>query len=149
MRILFLSVIAFSGGVCLAVQAGFNSQLGVLLKKPIFASVATSISSISFALLFILFSQKEKLDWHITKNVRWYLWFIGGLFSIVGITLYYYTIPKVGIANVISLGLCGQLIFSVIASYYGWFDIVPESISFKKITGILLLTISVFLINSK
>ncbi|CEN46421.1 conserved exported hypothetical protein [Capnocytophaga canimorsus] len=42
------------GGVCLAIQAAFNSQLTVLLKKPIFTTFVSAISSVVFSLLFVL-----------------------------------------------------------------------------------------------
>ena len=53
MKLLLLYLLAFTGGVFLAIQAGFNSQLGSLLKQPVLAVIATSISSAFFGSLFI------------------------------------------------------------------------------------------------
>lgn len=144
-----LSTIAFVGGVCLAIQAAFNTQLGILLKKPILASISTSVSSILFALIFILLFSKEIPNVQITKQVPWYLWFSGGLFSVVGITLYYFTIPRLGIAKMISLGLCGQLVFSVVAGHFGWLNLPLEPITSKKAFGITAMLFGIILINSK
>ena len=143
-----LSLIAFLGGICLAVQAGFNTQLGVLLKSPIFASISTSVSGVLFAFIFVLLFSKEMPNIQTAKQVHWYLWFTGGLFSIVGITLYIFTIPKLGVAKVISLGLCGQLLFSMVAEHFGWLNLPLEPITLKKTIGFMLMIIGIIFINS-
>lgn len=144
-----LSILAFVGGTFLAIQAGFNTQLGVLLKKPLLASISTSISSAVFALIFVLIYTKDIPNLNTEKQVPWYLWFTGGLFSVIGITLYYYTIPKLGISKMISLGLCGQLIFSIVAGHFGWLNLPIEPITLKKIIGTASMVIGIILISSK
>ncbi|MFA5300650.1 MAG: DMT family transporter [Lutibacter sp.] len=145
----FFSLVAFLGGVFLAVQAGFSTQLGSMLNKPILASISQSISGILFALIFILLFSKELPTPQTAKLIPWYLWFIGGLFSVTGITLYYYTIPKLGISKMIALGLCGQLIFSAVAGHFGWLNLPVEPITAKKIIGVGTMIAGIFLINSK
>lgn len=145
----FFSGIAFLGGVCLAVQAGFSTQLGSLLKKPILASISQSLSGIVFALVFILLFSREMPSLQTAKQIPWYLWFMGGLFSITGITLYYLTIPKLGISKMISLGLGGQLIFSAIAGHFGWLGLPVEPITFKKFIGAITMITGIILISSK
>ncbi len=101
---------AFTGGVFLAVQAAFNTQLGSITKQPVLAVIASSVVSIVLGIVFILFLNKETIQLPLLKEVPWYLWIIGGVFSMIGISLYFYTIPKLGISKMITLGLCGQLI---------------------------------------
>lgn len=149
MKILLLYLLAFIGGVFLAIQAGFNTQLGTLLKHPILAVISTSIASACFGCFFILFMGKENLQLTTFEQVPWYLWFIGGLFSMIGILLYFYTIPKLGISKMIALGLCGQLIFSVIAGKFGWLNLPVEPITTKRIIGIFCMVIGIILINTK
>ncbi|MDR7128958.1 transporter family-2 protein [Algoriphagus sp. 4150] len=143
-----LSIIAFIGGVCLAIQAGFNTQLGVLVKKPILASISTSISGVLFAFVFVMLFSKDIPNIQTAKQVPWYLWFTGGLFSIIGITLYYFTIPKLGISKMISMGLCGQLVFSVVAGHFGWLDLPLEPITLKKMIGVSAMILGIAFINS-
>ncbi|WP_192348357.1 DMT family transporter [Algoriphagus sp. Y33] len=143
-----LSIIAFIGGVCLAIQAGFNTQLGVLVKKPILASISTSISGVLFAFVFVLLFSKDIPTIQTAKQVPWYLWFAGGLFSIIGITLYYFTIPKLGISKMISMGLCGQLVFSVVAGHFGWLNLPFEPITLKKMIGVSAMILGIAFINS-
>ncbi len=149
MRLFFLSVLGLAGGVFLAVQAGFNAQLGSTLKQPILAVIASSISSVVFGCLILFLSNKESIQNLTTNQVPWYLWFIGGLFSVLGIAIYFYNIPKIGISKMIALGLCGQLIFSLIAGKYGWLNLPVEPITTKKLLGTITMVIGIILFNIK
>lgn len=144
-----LLVLAFVGGVFLALQGGLNAQLGVLLKNPLLASLIAFISSTLFALIFVLINFKSLPSLLHTKEIPFYLWFTGGFFSVVGISLYYYTIPKLGISTMISIGLCGQLVFAVIAGNYGWLNLPSEPITLKKTIGVSSMVIGIILINIK
>ncbi len=144
-----LVVLAFTGGVFLAIQGGFNAQLGVVLKNPLLASLVAFFCSALFAFLFVAVSLKHVPTLAQLQDVPTYLWFSGALFSVLGISLYYYTMPKLGIATMISLGLCGQLIFSVIAGHFGWFGMSSEPIDYKKIAGVAAMIIGIILINNK
>ncbi|NJX16878.1 DMT family transporter [Tamlana crocina] len=149
MRLFFLSILGLAGGVFLAVQAGFNSQLGSTLKQPILAVIASSISSVVFGCLLLLLISKESIQNIATTQVPWHLWFIGGLFSVIGIAIYFYNIPKIGISKMIALGLCGQLIFSLIAGQYGWLNLPVEPITTKKLVGAIAMMAGIILINIK
>jgi len=140
---------AFMGGVFLAVQAGFNTQLSGFLKQPIFAVIASSLFSVVFAIAFVFMSGKDIPNSSMVEPIPWYLWGIGGLFSVLGITFYFYTIPRLGISKMITLGLCGQLIFSLLAGKYGWLNLPVEMITTKKIIGVVALITGIILINAK
>lgn len=149
MRLFFLSVLGLAGGIFLAVQAGFNSQLGSTLKQPILAVIASSISSVVFGCLLLLLISKESIHNITTTQVPWHLWFIGGFFSVIGIAIYFYNIPKIGISKMIALGLCGQLIFSLIAGKYGWLNLPVEPITTKRIAGTIAMIAGIILFNIK
>lgn len=142
-----LFILAFIGGLFLAMQGGLNAQLGVLLKNPLLASLIAFFSSFVFALIFVILNYKSLPTFAQIKEVPFYLWFSGGFFSVIGISLYYYTIPKLGISTMISIGLCGQLIFAVIAGNYGWLNLPLEPITFKRILGMLSMVLGILLIN--
>lgn len=142
-------ILAFSGGIFLAVHAGFNAQLGALLKQPVAASAATSAFGLLFSLAFLFLSGKVFPEMEQMRQIPWYLWGIGGFFSVLGISLYFYTIPKLGIARMITLGLCGQLLFSLLATQMGWLNLPQETISLKRFAGAIVMIIGIFLINAK
>jgi transporter family-2 protein len=149
MKLYLLTLLALTGGVFLAIQAGFNSQLGNILKQPVLAVISSSISSVIFGIIFLFIFEKVSVQSLVTTQVPWYLWFIGGLFSVIGIYIYFYTIPKIGISKMIALGLCGQLIFSLIAGKYGWLNLPVEPITTKRLLGTVAMLIGIILINTK
>ena len=149
MNQLSLGFLAFLGGVFLAVQGGYNSQLGVMLRNPLMASLVAFFFSATFALLFLLIGQQSPPSLLQVKTIPLHLWFTGALFSVIGISLYYYTMPKLGIANMISLGLFGQLIFSVVAGHFGWFGLPPEPANLKRMLGVVAMITGIVLINNK
>ncbi|MEN7551765.1 DMT family transporter [Rapidithrix thailandica] len=144
-----LSVLAFTGGIFLAVQGSLNAQLGVLLKNPLLASLVAFCCSALFALAVVLLSIKELPTQQQLSEIPLYLWFTGGFCSMIGISLYYFTIPKLGIPTMISLGLSGQLIFAVIAGHFGWFGLPLDPISLRRALGVLAMITGILLINLK
>ncbi len=149
MNQLFLVSLAFIGGVFLAAQGGLNASLGVLLKNPLLASVVAFISSAVFAIFFALLSANNTPSLEDVKGVPLYLWFVGGLLSVLGISLYYYTIPKLGMSTMISIGLCGQLVFASLAGQLGWFNLPIEPLTIKRSIGMLSMILGIILINLK
>lgn len=146
---MLLSLLAFTAGVLLTIQGGLNTQLGVLLRHPLLATVIAFFFSLCFALILALASIKQFPSSAQIQEIPDYLWFTGGLFSVLGVSLYYYTIPKLGVSTMISLGLSGQLLFSVVAGHFGWFGLPVEPLSLQRIMGILALGSGIFLINLK
>ncbi|MDO6491646.1 MULTISPECIES: DMT family transporter [unclassified Cellulophaga] len=143
------SVLAIIGGVFLAAQGALNSTLSVLLKNPLLASVIAFLTSTIFAIIFVLLSTKSLPNASDLKQIPIYLWFSGGLFSVLGISLYYYTIPKLGISTMISFGLFGQLTFSIIAGHFGWLNLPLEPLTFKRLLGFFVMMFGIILINIK
>ncbi|UGU16631.1 DMT family transporter [Sinomicrobium kalidii] len=149
MNQLTLSALAFVGGIFLAAQGSYNAHLGVLLKNPFLASVLAFFFSTIFALVIAIISLKEFPDKETIRHIPFYMWFIGGLFCVMGISLYYYTIPRLGMASMISLGLCGQLIFAVIAGHFGWLNLPTEPITLRRTIGVISMIAGILLINLK
>lgn len=149
MNKLLFSILAFTGGTALAAQSGLNSQLGTALKNPLLASVIAFFSSTIFAIVFVLLSTKTFPTIDQIKGVPIHLWFTGGFLSMIGIGLYLYTIPKLGISSMISIGLCGQIIFAAIAGHCGWMSLPMEPLTFKKCIGILAMLLGILITNWK
>ncbi|MCE7996882.1 MAG: DMT family transporter [Roseivirga sp.] len=141
--------LAFLGGVFLAIQGGYNAQLGVLLKNPLMASLVAFFCSSVYAAILLAASFQPLPAMQQVKAVPTHLWFTGALFSVVGVSLYYYTIPKLGISSMISLGLFGQLLFSVVAGHFGWFGLAAEPVDLKRLLGIAAMVAGILLIKSK
>ncbi|PST83414.1 EamA-like transporter family protein [Pedobacter yulinensis] len=149
MKQIFVICLAFAGGVFLAVQAALNSHLGLLLKKPLLATVAQSASGLIFSLLLVALAAKELPAVQTVRQVPAYLWFMGGLFSVLGVSLYYFAIPRLGLSTMISLGLSGQLVFAIMAGHYGWLNVATEPLTLKRLLGIVFMLAGILLIKLK
>nr|WP_321358729.1 DMT family transporter [uncultured Draconibacterium sp.] len=146
---LIFSILAFTGGIALAAQSGLNTQLGLGLKNPLLASLIAFCTSslVAFILVFVVIRDLPTVSQ--IKIIPTYLWFSGGLLSVLGIGLYLYTIPKLGISTMISIGLCGQLIFAAIAGHFGWLNLPIEPLTLKKCVGILAMITGILITNIK
>jgi transporter family-2 protein len=143
----FNIMLAFLGGVFLAAQGGLNARLGVHLKSPFLASLIAFGFSACFALIIVIVSARELPRTAQLTGIPIYLWFTGALFSVLGICLYYYTIPKLGLSTMISLGLFGQLLFSALAGHFGWFGLPQEPLEFTRLFGIVAMAFGIVMIN--
>jgi len=74
---------AFTAGMFLAVQGGFNSQLGVLLRNPFLASFIAYLVSTFFALLYVLNNSNKLPSKEELYDIPFYLWLIGGFLALL------------------------------------------------------------------
>lgn len=149
MKSVILIALAFSGGAFLAIHAGFNSQLSTLLKNPVLTATVSSAFSVVFTLVILLTGKFHLPPTNTVQNIPVHLWIAGGLFSVIGISIYFYTIPRIGISRMIGIGLCGQLTYSVVAAHFGWFGVPKDPVTWKSLTGLCVMLIGVILIQSK
>ena len=68
-----LLALTFVGGIFLALQGGLNAQLGVLLKKPLLASLIAFTSSTLFVFIFVLINFKSLPTILQTEEIPFYL----------------------------------------------------------------------------
>ena len=144
---IYFILLSFLAGIAIVTQANLNAYLGQLLASSVIATFVALSTSAIFVLLVIFVYVKEIPSIDIIKSVPIYLWFTGGLLGAFALACFYYIIPKIGLLHMISYSLCGQLIISMLSSHYGWFNMPVSTISISKISGIILMTLGIFLIN--
>ncbi|MEM8895279.1 MAG: DMT family transporter [Bacteroidota bacterium] len=142
-----LLLLAFMVGIMVVIQGGLNSRLGMHLESPLLATAAALSLSATFTVIAVLVTGRQLPSIQILKEIPFHLWFTGAVFSFIAVTLFYYLIPKLGISTAVSFGLCGQIIFSMIAANYGWFGLPVEPIALKKIIGVTAMITGIFLIK--
>ncbi|MBL4827917.1 MAG: DMT family transporter [Spongiibacteraceae bacterium] len=143
----YLSLLAFLSGVAIATQASMNAQLGSLLKSPLLAASVAFSSSVFFTLCAVLVCTKNYPSLDSIKAVPTFLWFSGGVLSAFGISIFYYLIPKMGIASMMSFALSGQLVFAVLAGHFAWFGLGVRPISLSHVAGVMAMVVGISLIN--
>ena len=146
MLLKFLVVIA---GICLVLQSAFNSQLSTSLKSPILATLVAYMVGILLLISYSIYNKVNIPSKIIIEETPIHLWFGGAIFSLSGLLIYYYAIPRIGISQTIVYGLFAQLIFSAIASHFGWFGMPIYPVSALRFFGLLLISSGVFLFSAK
>lgn len=143
-----LLLLSFSVGIMVVIQGGLNARLGILLNNTLLATSATLVMSASLTLLAVFMTVRQLPNLGQLQSVPTYMWFTGGALSFLAVTLFYYIIPRTGIATAVIFGLSGQIIFAAIAGHFGWFGMPVEPITFKKILGMMVMTSGIILIKN-
>ncbi|WP_462151908.1 DMT family transporter [Pseudoalteromonas xiamenensis] len=148
----FLWPIALFAGSCIAVQAAMNARLGQHFNNAWLATsyaFLTSFLLIGFVLIVTQFkslsAQFEQLQ---TSAIPWYLW-LSCCLSVIGVGSMYWLIPKMGVGNLMSYALTGQLLMAMLISHFGLFDSPQKLLSTTKLVGATLLIFGILLINKE
>lgn len=136
-----------SAGVFIAIQSSMSAQLAKLLGSPSLATWFLYCASFLVMTLFVFFSGVKFPTFNELRSIPAHLWFLGSLFSAMALSLVYYQMPKVGVARAMSGVICGQLIFSIVASHFGWFSLPVNPIDLRRVLGGISLLLGVVLIN--
>jgi transporter family-2 protein len=143
-----LPILSFIVGIMIVVQGSINARLGVLLNNALLATTSALIVSAILTLIATFALARNFPNMADLQSIPTYMWFTGGVFSFLALSLFYYIIPRVGISTTITFGLSGQILFAAIAGHYGWFNMPVEPITLKKVFGMLLMIASVSIIKS-
>ncbi|USH01424.1 DMT family transporter [Grimontia kaedaensis] len=149
-----LTLMALAAGGCIAIQAAMNAQLGQMLGNSWLATsyaFLTSFVLVSLAVAVLynaggISASNTGLDWEKLTQIPWYLW-LSCVFSVIGVGSLYFLIPKMGVGNLMSYSLAGQIIIAMLLSHFGAFDSPIKSISAIKLFGAALLVLGIVLIN--
>lgn len=144
-----LKLLVVIAGVCLVLQSAFNTQLSITLKSPIWATLVAYVVSVLLLSVYITITSTSIPSKISIKEIPIYLWFVGAIFSLSGLLIYYYAIPRLGISQTIVYGLLSQLFFSALASHFGWFGMPIYALSVQRIFGLLLISSGVFIFSTQ
>lgn len=143
-----LSIIfALLAGAALAAQAATNARLGVLLQNPLAATTCAFFTSLVVSCISLALMPRSLPSVVLAREVPIWLWFTGGTLSFLGVTTIYWLIPKVGVGEVVTLVVVGQIVLSTIASHRGWFHLPVHPIGPMKLIGLGCLSTGVILMQ--
>lgn len=143
-----LPLFAFLAGSGLALQATMNARLGVLLNNSMLATAIAFLSSFVVSIVIIGLFSNQMPTTKTVGEVPLYLWF-SGVVSALGVGAFYLLIPKMGAGSMMSFALTGQLMISIIASHFGWFEQPVKQIDFQVTIGFVAMVIGIVLINGE
>ena len=142
----YFSLLALCAGAAIAVQAGMNAQLGVLLRSPLLSAAVAFVVACVCVLIVVIITARELPSLSNVQTVPVHLWFSGAI-SAFGVASFYFLIPRMGVGSTMSYALTGQLLVAILASHFGWFDLPVKSINFNKCLGIFAMIMGIVLIN--
>ncbi len=144
MLMIVLSILA---GTMIAFQGTLNAHLGELVASSLLATLIAFIGGSIYLSVAAMILLRHLPSVDALGAVPAYLWFTGGLFSAIAVALFYYLIPRMGVASMLSYSLSGQIIFGLLASHFGWFNLPASPISPIKIAGTASMIAGIFMIN--
>ena len=137
--------LALSAGAAIAIQAGINARLGVVLGNAMLGtSIAFAVACLASLSVFAL-QRSELPNLDQIGSVPVYLWW-GGVISALGVGLFYFLIPRMGMGPMMSFALTGQIVLAVICSHFGWFDQPVRPMNVTRLAGLVVLIAGVSLI---
>lgn len=143
-------LIAFIMGLGIAMQAPLNSTLSRALND---SSILSAMINFVIGALFlaVLAYCSGALHFDTMKALPQQSWwkFLGGVlgaFYIFGTIL---LAPKIGLINMFSIALVGQLVMSMILDSIGAFGLSVRPISWQKVVGLLIMCVGLFIFFSK
>lgn len=140
------SWLALLAGAAIAVQAGMNAQLGVLLKSPLLSAAITFVVACCCVLLAVGVTARQLPSITSVQTVPWHLWFSGAI-SAFGVASFYFLIPRMGVGSMMSFALTGQLLVAMLISHWGCFDLPIKTINPSKLAGVVAMIAGIVLIN--
>lgn len=143
-NILFYSALMLLAGIGIPVMAALNSRLGVQLENPALATTILFSVGLLISALY-LFKSGDVPSVIFNNDIPWYFYF-GGLLVMFYILSITWVTPKFGVGNAVSFVLLGQLLAMVIIDHYGLFGAQQSTIDVKRMIGVLIMIIGVFLV---
>jgi bacterial/archaeal transporter family-2 protein len=143
---LFLIVLALAAGACAPIQAGVNSQLRLVTRDPVLASL---ISFTVGTLALLMYSLLARIPWPAAGSflvLPWWMWtggFLGAFLVLVSVIL----APKLGAATMLGFMIAGQMITSVVLDHYGWIGYEHHPATVWRLLGAALLVAGVVIIK--
>ncbi len=139
---LVLMLLIACGGIAVAIQPSINARLA---QKTGFLEAATiSFTVGTLALLLVSLLSGQGSFRRIVEVPWWQL--SGGLFGAFFVTMTIVGVPRIGTTAVLALTIASQLMAGMVMDHYGVFGMRGIPVDGKRIVGVALLLIGVFLV---
>jgi len=139
----FYGLLMLIAGLGIPIFAALNGELGSKLQNPALAATISLTVGVIASLIFLL-SFGSILELKFASNAPIHSYF-GGLFVIFYILSITWVAPRFGVGNAVAFVLLGQLLSMTIIDHYGMLGAIVNEISLKRVIGLSLMAIGVFL----
>ena len=139
---LVLMLLIVGGGVAVAIQPSINARLA---EKTGFLEAATISFAVGTLVLLVISLISAQGSLRRVVEVPWWQ-LSGGLFGAFFVTMTIVGVPRIGTAAVLALTIVSQLTAGLVMDHYGVFGMRGIPLDGKRIVGVALLLVGVFLI---
>lgn len=139
---LVLMLLIACGGVAVAIQPSINARLAQKTGFLEAATISFAVGTLALLLLSLLSGQGSLR--RIVDVPWWQL--SGGLFGAFFVTMTIVGVPRIGTTAVLALTIASQLTAGMLMDHYGMFGMRGIPVDGKRIIGVALLLIGVFLV---
>ena len=129
-------------GLGIPMMVAINSSLGTKLNSPNAAVVVLFFTGLCVSILVFILTEpatSSKLN-NISP-----VYYFGGAIVVLYIVVVTWIAPQFGVGSTIFFVLLGQLISAAIIDHYGLFGAAQYSIDYKRVLGITIMAIGIFL----
>ncbi|MFO7577029.1 MAG: DMT family transporter [Pelovirga sp.] len=137
-----LMLLMACGGIAVAMQPSINARLA---EKTGFLYAATISFAIGTLVLLVIALLAGQGSLRRVVEVPWWQ-LTGGLFGAFFVTMTIIGVPRIGTTAVLALTIVSQLLAGLVLDHYGLFGMRGIPFDMKRVVGITLLLLGVFLI---
>ncbi len=139
---LVLIILMAIGGVAVAVQPSINARLA---EKTGFLEAATVSFAVGTVVLLLVSLASGQGSFRRVPDADWWQ-LTGGLFGAFFVAMTIVGVPRIGTTAVLALTIVSQLTAGMVMDHYGLFGMRGIPVDFKRMLGVALLLVGVFLI---
>ena len=129
-------------GLGIPAMVAINSSLGIKLNSPNAAVVVLFFTGLCLSILVFMLSEPNTTN---KLNDISPVYYFGGAIVVLYIVVVTWIAPQFGVGSTIFFVLLGQLLSAAIIDHYGLFGAVQHSVDYKRVLGIIIMSIGVFL----
>jgi len=137
--------VILAGGAMIALQGPINATLGRAVGSPVNAALISFLVG-TLALALVAGVQRVGADAALVRALPWWGW-IGGLCGAVFVTAATYAAPRIGVANMLTLGIASQLVMAVALDHAGVLGIPMRPLTGGRLVGIALVVVGALLVR--
>lgn len=142
----FLALLAMLAGACGPTQAGINSQLRLVARDPVLASL---LSFIVGTLALFAYSLVSRIPWPAARvflDVPWWMW-TGGILGAFLVLVSVILAPKLGAATMLGFMVAGQMMTSIVLDHFGLIGYEQHPATLWRVIGASMLVVGVVIIK--
>ena len=142
------TALAVSGALLIPAQAAMNARLRVFVFNPLYTALINHLGGVLISLLVIgLTVRLNQLgNWRGVLDAPWWA-LCGGLIGACFIVIATLCLPRIGAASFSVAVIGGQLVGALLLDQFGWLGLEQRLLTAPRLTGVLLIFVSIWLMQ--